>query len=480
MLPDIKKLILLYATEPIYWFADWVDKIYKRKKEFDENEFRFHDKGDEDNKEAEDIESDDEEYEEYEDEEDDEDNQGNNKNNLIEEIKQPNINQKPQSNKNGGFISGKTYTDDDGKVYKFTVPHKYNWTCKEWYIKLLENMEQNPRASRYLIDLLDNKNERLMDKAKTKLARNPHPLIYRYLSTSSELRNHDLIDEWSLSMNKTTDEEYKQYILEHFCLDIDSQIFVLDFRDNWSVLCTIYGNENMIETFKEHILYELEIFDTFDDKYKQHIRKELSSNSNKVAIEILRDNPKLIDYRSLCKNSGALELLNSNSEEITDNIQANPHPTIIAILSNLIDKTNFTPDLSNMNIYMKMRNMRIEPSRIISNSGAVHIVEKNLDFLKWMFDNFFYDDYWYAKLPDNITPTIVDELVRLSKEEYDEMPDAVLHCASPHITRFYRDGDLPELDTDTLHIIAQHNNDLLTKDLYGPRLVNKLVDIFEI
>lgn len=422
MIPDIKKLIFRYLVEPVYWFPVWLDQF--------------------------------------------------------KQSIQTNINQIQAVNKNGGFISGKTHIDDDGKIYKFTVPHKYNWNDKEFYIKLLEKMEHNPRATRYLIDLLDNKNTRLMNCDKSRLSQNPHHIIYKYLFSSSKLKNPNLLDLQVLALNKTTDHEYEGYILDTFISSVNSYV-EQDEIEEWSILSAIYGNNIMIEMFKEEVLRELEYFDSFSDECKEHIRQKISSNTDGVAIQILKDNPNLIDYPNLCKNPGAIELLNLNPENITDHIQANPHPIIIAILSNLIDKTNFTPDSTNINIYIKMKNMDILPHRIVSNPGAIHIVEKNLYLLDLMFYGCIYSEYLDALLPNNITEIIVDELIRIM-DDYDEIPQAILRCNSPHLIKFYRACSDYELNIDHIKTLVQFNDYILSEDIYGPRLVSGVLKMLNI
>lgn len=407
MIRDIKKLVLIYATEPVYWFPKWIDRLVAFWEEEAANSYKV-----------------------------------------------------------------------DMQIPSNNARSRYNWKKLVYYIPLLKHMKTNPRAARYLIDLYNS--GILSNKNHPRIAENPSKKILGYLATSPEP-----INIAHLAKNKTDDPEFREFANRHITNyikqeinkngKIDYNIAGIIAEGPGDILCSF--QKDLFRYFSSGIIPQDGYF-SFSTESKK-IAKKISENKSGVAMAILRENPQLIDYRSLNTNPRPeiIKLLNSEPEKIKLSILMNPNPTIITIIDAVVHNKQFVPDESNNALYNAISKMKINRKAIAINPGAILIVEKHLEFLDWKpeFLDLIYEirEFSNMVLPDTITPKIVDRLIELVKSR-GYVRDHISKCNSPHLLRLYFEC-YSEVGLKGFTNVLRHNHWVLSENKYGHRLIDKVL-----
>lgn len=352
------------------------------------------------------------------------------------------------------------------------IIHKYNWDNKEFYIHLIKLMKRNPRASRYLLDLIDKNNYNFdYSGGKIIIFENPSPRIHKFISQCKNITDEDYIFHM---INRTDDPEYKQYAITRAANGLNKLIKIYGNNGLGSDIISSISErgDTLIKLFEEPIKQSIQHF-YGDLIYKSRQIPILSRNPSDVALDILKTFPNLINYYFLCKNPnpGAIKLLNSNPDKITSNIFMNPNQSIVSMSEHVLNNTQFIPDETNINIYREiLTNMKLDINAIIFNPGAIGLIENNLDLLALIFNKDIEEKYKFETLPSNITSIIVDELIRLVVL-YGYIPEQILKCNSRELIRLYETNS-SVLTLHNLENIAWANEYILSENKYGMRLID--------
>ena len=412
MICDIRKLILAYATEPVYWFSEWVNKFKYNKKYIEDNPYYSEDESD-------------------------------------------------------GESEACSFQISTENI-KYPI-HKRNWENKKYYTKLIESMPTNPRAARYLIDLIAHSDKKLRILNYGKISKNPSSLIHKYL-----VNNPKISYIFELSDNKTKDPRFRTYINEYikrYILDIIKHNNKLPL---YGIEVILRGGDNITNHFQQETkeFFSKEI-NSIDKTVRENFIRNLSTNPDGV-IAILKNNKKLINYLHLNPNPNpeCIELLNKNPKYITARIFSNTNPIIISMIDSILNDKKFTPDKTNNKIYRAISNMDIDEMKLVLNPAATHLIETHLNFLDCIFNVRDHD-----ALPETITPKIVDRLIKLVGK-YKRIPLSIIKCNSPHLIKLY------SLYSHMIKLyefeeIISTNEYILSENRYGLRLIDKLAGKFD-
>ena len=183
----------------------------------------------------------------------------------------------------------------------------------------------------------------------TFLSGNPHPYAVELLK-----QNPDKIDNYQLSKNNGAIELIQDLFMD--C--INNNITLI----NWFQLCENIsdGAIDILERNQDKIIHThlaknsnnravilikdyLDFFENNHAVYKS-IYKNLSSNNNDIAVDMLLENMDYIDWNEFSKNSNdrAVELLLKNQDKINwAYLSENSNNTIVELLKNNKDKINW-------------------------------------------------------------------------------------------------------------------------------------------
>ncbi len=111
----------------------------------------------------------------------------------------------------------------------------------------------------------------------------------------------------------------------------------------------------------------------------------LSSNTNPLAIKILKENLDKINWLLLSGNSSAIELINNNLDKISSLHLLSSNVNAIHIIEKNLDKIDWKELSYNKNaIHILEKNLDKVNWRILSaNPNAIKILENNLDKIDW-------------------------------------------------------------------------------------------------
>ena len=567
MLHDIKKLILTYAIEPVYWFPKWIENFNSRehKRGFRINREYYSDSDiesidglitnigppleyflnheiksdDQTNDQPNDQTNDqttDQPYDQTNDQTTDQPNDqttdqpndqttDNDTDNLGSEICSINLDANPDTDdiKLDGHLMNwdedqnelneffgihdniesyepniKRETDDIEQAYKtggffkdpsYKVPHKYKWEnmSSDITIPLIESMESKSRAARYILDLIDNGNKKLRETSLLRITENPSEIILKYLKSSANYHITDSLYAYGLAHNKTSNPEFRKYIEDNINQELIQLIEnsdeserhdIISLANSLGEISELIKNELRKELSKEHAI-RLETPDeqNHEDMFKFYFNK-LSRSHNNTILELLKEFPTLIHYPTLNINPHpeALKILNANPEKISNLIWTNPNPIIIKMLDARLNNKIFIPDPAYKNLCDKLETIDLPGIELLFNPGAVDLVENRLGYLCYLFEKKkrIYSD---KKLPDTITPKIVDYLIFLVRG-YEYIPEQILRCNSRELIRLYSECSFC-MRYRNLETIATSNDYILSDNKYGNRFIDKVSEILD-